>query len=252
MIPATIPTGVRRPCGRLGAALAATVLVAAGGCTFGTYEEPQAVDDAPENLFASLTTTPTTPPEDADAEFTLTLMFIDGNDNLVPVNRTQDTPPGPDEVLAGLHGEPSTEELAARGDNPISTRLFLESEVPRVVDTRQEAIIEPETGEEVTGVIIDIEVGPELRLAVVESAGQVTLMFAQIVCSLERLEGFQIDGVVLVDADGPIPAPTQTPNVESRPVTAADYRGCVTADDLAAATVVPTDDTGTGTTEGSG
>lgn len=219
---------------RAGALITATLVVA--GCSFGTDAQARPVDDAPSELFEPLTTQ-TSVEEPEEEGFDMTLMFVDSNSNLVPVVRTQDTPPTAQNILDGLSSDPLADEQAARPESTIITRLFLS--------------MNPQASSVDEGVLEVSIVGDELRAELIEGNDRVALIYAQIVCSVTKLEDPTITAVRLVDAEGTVPAVTRLPERVDRPVGPADYFDCITVDDVAAAAAAQAeqDDDTTTTTE---
>lgn len=224
----------RRRTGHRARLIAAVVALLAVGCSIRTDDEARPIPDVPEALFAT-TSTELSTSQPADTEFALTLMFIDEDNNRVPIERPWDREPSITDVLAGLAVQPTEEELAARPN--IRTALFVD--------------LEPTVESEEEGVLKVLVAGSTLRAASNEAPERLRLIYSQIVCSVVALPNTSIELVWLADADGVIPPPTEDATVLDRPVGPADFNNCETASEKAAreaAADAETDEAGDRTT----
>ena len=202
------------------ALLATVCLLVIGGCSFDTDDEARGVDDAPDDLLET-PTTETVPEAAEDEGFALSLMFVDGNNERVLVVRQHPTRPTVQDVLEGLAGTPTEKELEEHPVNPISTLLF--------------ASMNPiEQGTDGGQLRVLIE-GEELREASAENPERVRVIYGQIVCSVNALEGNRAETVLIFDEEGAIPPVGEGATVLSGGGGPQDFRDCITAEQIAEA-----------------
>ncbi|MEZ5406691.1 MAG: hypothetical protein R2761_01625 [Acidimicrobiales bacterium] len=184
----------------------AFALLALAGCAIAVDSAPRPVDNRPEDLFS--TTTSTIVPEKAANR--LFLYFVNASNNLVRVEIPRDTPATPQQAIDALVA-PSQEVLTAG----LTTRL------PSLGFTAEEEI-------GAGGVLTITVTGPELRTTANADPPKVARIYAQIVCTVSEL-GVGATAVEIKDEEGQIPVllpEAATP--ETHPVTRANFANCVT------------------------
>lgn len=204
--------------------VAGLVVGASASCSLiGTDSEPRAIDDLPDDLFS--TTTSTSAP-DEEPQFDFPLYFYTTDGGLVRFDRQVDDEPSVQGALDALASGPNEEE-AGQEESSVSSR-FVQDMNPAglVTDGVLEVVVE----------------GTRLReLTTGEDTTRVRQIYTQIVCTMhaldlnintEEIEG--VDLVTITDEEGPILVNTAGGEVIGRAVGPEDFNNCKTAEQLAA------------------